>query len=74
MKLSRLYISSFVQREIKNNSSLGGGKCWKKFYIKMAPDWTFAVTEQKKLLRIFANVCGSVTVLKKTFHGWGSIA
>ena len=65
MKLSQLYISSFVQSEMKNESSLGGGKYWKKFYMKMAPDWTFAVTEQKKLLKIFAIVCGLVTVLKK---------
>ena len=50
---------------MKNESSLGGGKYWKKIYMKMAPDWTFAVTEQKKLLKIFAIVCGLVTVLKK---------
>ena len=37
-KHSRLYISSFVQREMKNESSLGGGKYWKKFYVNMAPD------------------------------------
>ena len=50
---------------MKNESSLGGGKYWKKIYMKMAPDWTFAVTEQKKLLKIFAIVCGLVTALKK---------
>ena len=50
---------------MKNESSLGDGKYWKKIYIKMAPDWTLAVTEQKRLLKIFPIVCGSVTVLKK---------
>ena len=63
-KHSRLCISSFVQHEMKNESSLGGGKYWKKFYINMAPDWTFAATKQKKLLKIFAIVCGSVTYKK----------
>ena len=61
-KYSRLYISSFEQREMKNESSLGGGKYWKMFYINMAPDWTFAATKQKKLLKIFAIACGLVTV------------
>ena len=59
---SRLYISSFAQRDMKNESSLGGGKYWKKFYIKRAPDWNFAATKQKKLLKIFEIVCGSVAV------------
>ena len=36
-KHSRLCISSFVQHEMKNESSLGGGKYW-KFYINMAPE------------------------------------
>ena len=61
-KHSRLYISSFEQREMKNESSLGGGKYCKMFYINMAPDWTFATTKQKKLLKTFAIVCGSVTI------------
>ena len=50
-------ISSFAQRETKNESSLGDGKYWKKFYMKMAPDWTSAATEQRKLLKVFAMVC-----------------
>ena len=37
-KHSQLCISSFVQHVMKNESSLGGGKYWKKFYINMAPD------------------------------------
>ena len=47
---------------MKNESPLGGGKYWKKFYINMARDWTFVANKQKKLLKMFAIVCGSVTV------------
>ena len=56
-------ISSFVQGEMKNESWLGGGKYSKKvLYENGTSDWTSAATEQKKLLKVFAIVHGSVTV------------
>ena len=51
------FISSFVQRETKNKSSLGGGKYKKCTCLNFS-----AATEQKKLLKVFTIVWGSVTV------------
>ena len=56
-----LIISSLVQRETKNESSLVVN-IEKKFYTQRAPDWPSAATEQKKLLKVFKIVCGSLTV------------
>ena len=57
-------ISSFVQSDMKNESWLGGGKYSENLlYENGTSDWTSAATEQKKLLKLFAIVCGSVTVV-----------
>ena len=53
-------ISSFVQGEMKNESWLGSVKYSKKCYRKMAP--LTELTEQKKLLKVFAIARGRVTV------------
>ena len=55
--------SSFVQGEMKNESWLGGDKYSKNLlYGNGTTYWTSASTEQKKLLKVFAIVRGSVTV------------
>ena len=49
---TNLIISSFAQCETKSESSLGGGKYWKKIYIMssdfffsiLKSDWTYAST------------------------------
>ena len=56
-------ISSFVQSQMKNESWIGGGKYSKNLlYESGTSDSTSAATEQKKLLKVYAIVCGSVTV------------